>query len=48
MARTYKLGPDVDLDKEVIRDSKGRRITEKKAADIAKQTLEKAAEADHR
>jgi predicted HicB family RNase H-like nuclease len=41
MARTYKLGPDVDLDMEVIRDAKGRRITEKKAEDIAEQTLEK-------
>jgi hypothetical protein len=37
----HGLGRDVDLDREVIRDAKGRRITEKKAADIAKQTLEK-------
>jgi hypothetical protein len=41
MARTYKVGPDVDLDKEVIRDTKGRRITEKRAKDIAEETLEK-------
>jgi hypothetical protein len=41
MARTYKVGPDVDLDKEVIRDSKGRRITEKRAEDIADETLAK-------
>lgn len=41
MARIYKVGPDVDLDKEVIRDAKGRRITEKRAEDIAEETLKK-------
>ena len=41
MARTYKVGPDVDLDKEVILDTKGCRITEKRAKDIAEKTLEK-------
>jgi hypothetical protein len=41
MPRNYSVGPDVDLDKEVIRDSKGRRITEKRAARTAKETLAK-------
>jgi hypothetical protein len=41
MARTYKVGPDVDLDTEVVRDSRGRRITEKHATGIAEQTLER-------
>lgn len=39
MNRRYKLGPDIDLDKEVVQDSKGRRITEKRAGEIAQDTL---------
>jgi hypothetical protein len=35
----YKIGPDVDLNKQVVRDRKGRRITEKRAHAIAQDTL---------
>ena len=41
MTRRYTPGRDVDLDKEVIRDKKGRRITEKRAVQIAEETLTK-------
>ena len=34
----YTLGPDVDLDKEVVFDTNGRRITEARARQIARQT----------
>jgi predicted DNA-binding protein len=37
----YKLGPDVDLDVEIIRDKKGRRITEVRAAQLADEALSK-------
>lgn len=45
MSPSYKLGPDVDLDKEVVRDGKGRRISEPRAprapraARFAEETL---------
>ncbi len=38
----YTLGPDVDLDKEVVLDSNGRRITEARARQIARRTHELA------
>lgn len=38
----YVIGPDIDLDKETVKDRKGRRITEDRAAQIAADTLVKA------
>jgi len=35
----YTLGPDVNLDKEVVRDSNGRRITERRAQEVAERTI---------
>ena len=35
----YIWGPDVDLDKEVVLDKRGRRITETRAAQISRQIL---------
>lgn len=37
----YTLGPDIDLDEEVVTDRQGRRITEARARQIADETLEK-------
>lgn len=37
----HVLGPDIDLDEEVIRDRNDRRITEARAQQIAAETLEK-------
>jgi hypothetical protein len=37
--RKYSYGEDVDLDTEVVRDKQGRRITEKRAAEIAEEAL---------
>lgn len=39
---TYTLGRDVDLDKEVVLDTNGRRITEARARQIARRTHELA------
>ena len=39
----YTLGPDVDLEKEVILDSNGRRITQARARQMVRHTLEQAA-----
>ena len=36
------LGPDIDLDVEVVLDKKGRRITEARAQRLAEQALVKA------
>ena len=36
----YTLGPDIDLDEEVVRDRDGRRITEERAEEIAAETLD--------
>lgn len=36
----YTLGPDVDLDKEVVLDTNGRRITEARARQIAREVHE--------
>ena len=49
MKRTYKingkeytLGPDIDLDEEVVLDSHGERITEARAEEWAKAAIEYA------
>ena len=39
----YVLGPDIDLDKEVVLDTRGRRITEARAAQISRQILREVA-----
>lgn len=39
----YVWGPDVDLDKEVVLDKRGRRITEARAAQISRQILREVA-----
>jgi len=41
-SRKYVAGPDIDLDVEVVRDRKGRRITEKRAEQLAAEALAKA------
>lgn len=38
----YVLGKDIDLDKEVIRDSQGKRITSKRAEEIVEQVIAQA------
>jgi hypothetical protein len=42
MSPKYTLGPDIDLDTEVVRDKKGRRITERPARELADDALAKA------
>lgn len=42
MTSKYTIGPDIDLDVEVVLDKKGRRITEARAREIAKDALAKA------
>jgi hypothetical protein len=42
MSAKYTLGPDIDLDDEVVRDKKGQRITEDRAGQIAADALRKA------
>lgn len=42
MSPKHVAGPDIDLDREVVRDRKGRRITERRAREIASETLERA------
>lgn len=42
MSPKYVAAPDIDLDREVVRDRKGRRITERRAREIAEDTQEKA------
>ena len=37
--KQYQLGPDIDLDKEVVLDNKGKRITEARAQALAEETL---------
>ena len=41
MKPKHAAGPDIDLDREVVRDRKGRRITERRDREIAAETLEK-------
>ena len=38
----YVLAPDIDLDVDVVRDKKGRRITEARAELLAEEALVKA------
>ena len=38
--REYTLGPDIDLDKEVVLDSSGVRITEARAQDLAEYVIQ--------
>lgn len=42
MSKKYVAGPDIDLDTEIVRDKRGRRITEHRAQAIAAETLAKA------
>lgn len=42
MTDTHVPGPDIDLDVEVVRDKKGRWITEARAQRLAEQALAKA------
>lgn len=42
MTTKYTIGPDIDLDVEVVLDKKGRRITEARAQEIAADALAKA------
>jgi Ribbon-helix-helix protein, copG family len=42
MTGKYVLGLDIDLDVEVVRDKKGRRITEARAQRLAGEALAKA------
>jgi len=37
--KKYVLGKDVDLEREVIRDARGRRITSKRAEKIAEEVI---------
>lgn len=40
LGKEYTLGPDIDLDKEVVLDSRGERITEARAQEWAEAALE--------
>ena len=42
MSRKYTVGPDIDLDVDVVLDKKGRRITEQRTGAIAADALQKA------
>ena len=42
MSAKYTIGPDVDLDVDVVLDKGGRRITERRAEEIAADALRKA------
>lgn len=42
MTDKHVLGSDIDLDVEVVRDEKGRRITEARAQRLAEEALAKA------
>ncbi|MCX6430913.1 MAG: ribbon-helix-helix protein, CopG family [Actinobacteria bacterium] len=39
----YTLGKDVNLDREIVLDAQGRRITEARARQIARRTLQQSA-----
>lgn len=39
MSKKYVAGPDIDLDVEVVKDRKGRRVTERRAEAVAAETL---------
>ena len=38
-AKKYVLGKDIDLDREVVRDARGRRISSKRAEKIAEEVI---------
>jgi hypothetical protein len=42
MTKKYTLGPDIDLDQEVVRGRDGKRITEADAERIAAKALKRA------
>jgi predicted HicB family RNase H-like nuclease len=42
MKQKYKIGPDIDLDEEVVADAKGGRITEARAKEMAAEALRQA------
>ncbi len=42
MSPEYVAGPDIDLDVEIVTDKAGRRITERRAQQIAADTLVRA------
>ena len=42
MTDKHTLGPDIDLDDEVVVDRKGRRITEARAEKVAEDALRRA------
>ncbi len=42
MSAKYTVGPDIDLDIEVVRDKVGERITDARAKEIAAAVLHKA------
>lgn len=42
MSAKYTVGPEIDLDVEVVRDKVGERITEVRAKEIAATALHKA------
>lgn len=43
MSVKYTLGPDIDLDVDVVRDKSGQRITEARVKEIAEAALQKVA-----
>ena len=42
----YRLGKDVNLKEEIVRDLTGRRITDRRVKQIVKKVRKKAAELD--
>ena len=46
MRRKYVAGPDIDLDAEIVKDKRGRRITERRPEASATETLVKAGRFD--
>ena len=38
--KKYEIGPDIDLDEEVVLDARGERITEARAAEMAEHALQ--------
>jgi len=42
----YRLGKDVNLKKEIVRDLSGRRITDRRVKQIVKKVRKKTAELD--
>ena len=42
----YRLGKDINLKKEIVRDLSGRRITDRRVKQIVKKVRKKTAELD--